>query len=55
MGLDGLPGTGDFGEGNGRPDVGRDANNNITAEPKAHLPGSMAAWRRLSAAGTTAQ
>ena len=33
VGLDGLPGTGDFGEGNGKPDVGRDANNNITAEP----------------------
>jgi len=33
VGLDGLPGTGDFGEGNGRPDVGTDANNNITAEP----------------------
>ncbi len=33
VGIDGLPGTADFGEGNGRPDVGRDANNNITAEP----------------------
>jgi hypothetical protein len=33
VGLDGLPGTGDFGEGNGRPDIGTDANNNITAEP----------------------
>lgn len=33
VGLDGLPGTGDFGEANGRPDVGTDANGNITAEP----------------------
>lgn len=33
VGLDGLPGTGDLGEGNGKPDVGFDANGNITAEP----------------------
>jgi len=33
VGIDGLPGTGDFGEGNGRPDIGRDAEGNITAEP----------------------
>lgn len=33
VGLDGLPGTGDFGEGNGRPDIGYDANGNLTAEP----------------------
>ena len=33
VGLDGLPGTGDFGEGNGKPDIGYDANNNLTAEP----------------------
>lgn len=32
VGLDGLPGTGDFGEGNGRPDIGY-VNNNITGEP----------------------
>ncbi len=33
VGLDGVPNSGDFGEGNGRPDIGRDVNNNITAEP----------------------
>jgi hypothetical protein len=33
VGLDGLPGTGDFGEGNGRPDIGFDAFGNLTAEP----------------------
>jgi hypothetical protein len=33
VGLDGLAGTGDFGEGNGKPDIGYDANNNFTAEP----------------------
>lgn len=33
VGLDGLPGTGDFGEGNGKPDIGYDANGNLTAEP----------------------
>lgn len=33
VGLDGLPGTGDFGEGNGKPDIGFDANGNLTAEP----------------------
>ncbi len=33
VGLDGLPGTGDFGEGNGRPDIGYDANGNFTSEP----------------------
>ncbi len=32
-GLDGLPGTGDFGEGNGKPDVGV-VDGNITAEPQ---------------------
>jgi hypothetical protein len=33
VGLDGLPGTGDFGEGNGMPDIGLDNQGNITAEP----------------------
>lgn len=33
VGIDGLPGTGDFGEGNGKPDVGYDANNNLVSEP----------------------
>jgi hypothetical protein len=33
VGLDGIPGTGDFGEGNGKPDIGYDANNNLVAEP----------------------
>ncbi len=33
VGIDGIPGTSDFGEGNGRPDIGRDAEGNITAEP----------------------
>ncbi len=33
VGIDGLPGTGDFGEGNGRPDIGFDANGNLVAEP----------------------
>lgn len=33
VGLDGIPETGDFGEGNGRPDIGFDANGNVTAEP----------------------
>jgi hypothetical protein len=33
VGLDGIPGTGDFGEGNGKPDIGYDANGNLTAEP----------------------
>jgi hypothetical protein len=33
VGLDGLPATGDFGEGNGKPDIGYDANGNLTAEP----------------------
>jgi hypothetical protein len=33
VGLDGIPGTNDFGEGNGRPDIGYDANGNFTAEP----------------------
>ena len=26
VGIDGIPGTGDFGEGNGKPDIGFDAN-----------------------------
>jgi hypothetical protein len=33
VGLDGLPGTGDFGEGNGKPDIGYDSKGNLTAEP----------------------
>lgn len=33
VGLDGIAGTNDFGEGNGRPDVGVDMQGNITAEP----------------------
>jgi hypothetical protein len=33
VGIDGLAGTGDFGEGNGKPDIGYDANGNLTAEP----------------------
>ncbi len=33
VGLDGLPGTGDFGEGNAKPDVGYDQNGSVTAEP----------------------
>ena len=33
VGLDGLPGTGDFGEGNAKPDIGYDANGNFTSEP----------------------
>lgn len=33
VGIDGLPGTGDFGEGNGKPDVGIDATGNISSEP----------------------
>jgi hypothetical protein len=33
LGLDGIPGTGDFGEGNGKPDIGYDANGNLVAEP----------------------
>ncbi|MBM2846742.1 MAG: hypothetical protein HW407_2054, partial [Bacteroidetes bacterium] len=33
VGIDGIPGTGDFGEGNGKPDIGRDANNDIVSEP----------------------
>ncbi|MBI3111091.1 MAG: hypothetical protein HYZ01_05920 [Ignavibacteriales bacterium] len=32
-GLDGIPGTGDFGEGNGRPDIGYDDAGNLVAEP----------------------
>jgi hypothetical protein len=32
-GLDGLPGTGDFGEGNGKPDIGFGTDGNLTAEP----------------------
>ena len=33
VGLDGIPGTGDFGEGNGKPDIGYDANNTLVSEP----------------------
>jgi hypothetical protein len=33
VGIDGLPGTGDLGEGNHKPDIGNDANGNIAAEP----------------------
>ena len=33
VGIDGIPGTGDFGEGNGKPDIGYDANGNLTSEP----------------------
>ena len=33
VGIDGLEGTGDFGEGNGQPDIGIDANGNIASEP----------------------
>jgi hypothetical protein len=33
VGIDGIPGTGDFGEGNGKPDIGVDANGNIASEP----------------------
>jgi hypothetical protein len=33
VGIDGLAETGDFGEGNGQPDVGVDADGNIVSEP----------------------
>ncbi|MGB2868949.1 MAG: hypothetical protein WBD36_10890 [Bacteroidota bacterium] len=33
VGFDGIAGTGDFGEGNGKPDVGYDINGNFTSEP----------------------
>lgn len=33
VGIDGLAGTGDFGEGNGQPDVGFDNLGNLTSEP----------------------
>jgi hypothetical protein len=33
VGLDGIPGTGDTGEGNGKPDIGYDANGNLVSEP----------------------
>jgi hypothetical protein len=33
VGLDGLPGTGDFGEGNAKPDIGFDINNTLVSEP----------------------
>ena len=33
VGLDGIAGTGDFGEGNAKPDNGTDANGNFTSEP----------------------
>lgn len=33
VGLDGIPGTGDIGEGNGKPDIGYDANGNLVSEP----------------------
>ncbi len=34
VGLDGLPGTGDVGEGNGKPDIGYDDHGNLVAEPE---------------------
>lgn len=33
VGIDGIPGTGDLGEGNGRPDVGYDAEGTLLSEP----------------------
>lgn len=33
VGLDGIPETGDIGEGNGKPDIGYDANGNLVSEP----------------------
>ncbi|MEW6511443.1 MAG: hypothetical protein AB1428_10830 [Bacteroidota bacterium] len=33
VGLDGIPGTGDFGEGNGRPDIGYDNAGTLVSEP----------------------
>jgi len=33
VGLDGIPGTGDYGEGNAKPDIGYDANNTLVSEP----------------------
>ena len=33
VGIDGLPETGDAGEGNGLPDIGFDSQGNVTAEP----------------------
>jgi hypothetical protein len=33
VGIDGIPNTGDLGEGNGRPDIGNDANGNLVSEP----------------------
>ncbi len=33
VGIDGLPGTGDLGEGNGKPDIGYDLGNNLVSEP----------------------
>ncbi len=33
VGLDGIPNTGDFGEGNGKPDIGYDSRGNFTSEP----------------------
>ena len=33
VGIDGLAGTGDLGEGNGQPDVGNDASGNFSSEP----------------------
>jgi hypothetical protein len=33
VGIDGIPGTGDTGEGNGKPDIGLDANGNLVSEP----------------------
>lgn len=33
VGIDGLPGTGDLGEGNGKPDIGINGDGNLAAEP----------------------
>ena len=33
VGIDGIAGTGDLGEGNGKPDIGYDLNNNLVSEP----------------------
>ncbi len=33
VGIDGLPGTGDLGEGNGKPDIGINGDGNINSEP----------------------
>ena len=33
VGLDGIPGTGDIGEGNGKPDIGYNESGNLVSEP----------------------